>query len=367
MRIRPENFVGLLGASPDVVYLDNWPVADRYKIAGGWIYAEERGEFPGGKRRNLEYPGLFLSFAQLGAHGEPSDSSISDWVSENGLLRAREDGYFRPAPMTVEDFRTEVLCAHQLLRLYTNMRTDNTGALWDMIVKAKRHPSSEWPNTPLTVVDKDIRGFIRSHPEWADLRSEEEVLEEIEALKEVAIEKFLPSYEGEFWEWMRKEKGEEAIEWDRRIWTQVYSDPLFREEIIEADERYLERRREAVANGWLLPPKEDEDWRDEDIIDFAWISFEQALGECVRNVRPGFGERRNPKLRRTTDYVPPRSWECPDLLSAIYLQFYLFVTSDKPARYCENPACGMPLLVTRKNKRFCNASCRSNARHYRKP
>lgn len=49
----------------------------------------------------------------------------------------------------------------------------------------------------------------------------------------------------------------------------------------------------------------------------------------------------------------------------MYLQFYLFITSDKPMRHCENPTCGMPLLVTRKDKRFCNGTCRSNARHYR--
>jgi predicted nucleic acid-binding Zn ribbon protein len=55
------------------------------------------------------------------------------------------------------------------------------------------------------------------------------------------------------------------------------------------------------------------------------------------------------------------------LLSAIYLQFYLLVTDNKPMRHCENPACGMPIPITRKDKRFCNASCRSNARHYRSP
>ena len=58
-------------------------------------------------------------------------------------------------------------------------------------------------------------------------------------------------------------------------------------------------------------------------------------------------------------------WRCPDLLSAVYLQFYLLVTAHTPMRRCENPACGMPFPYTRKNKRFCNASCRSNARHYK--
>jgi hypothetical protein len=46
------------------------------------------------------------------------------------------------------------------------------------------------------------------------------------------------------------------------------------------------------------------------------------------------------------------------------LQFYLMLRGNRALRYCENPACGMPFPLVRKNKRFCNATCRSNARHY---
>ena len=67
---------------------------------------------------------------------------------------------------------------------------------------------------------------------------------------------------------------------------------------------------------------------------------------------------------RGSFFVRRTLW-CPDLLSAIYLQFVLFVTDNKPVRRCENPPCGMPFPVTRRGKRFCNATCRSNARHYR--
>ncbi len=63
-------------------------------------------------------------------------------------------------------------------------------------------------------------------------------------------------------------------------------------------------------------------------------------------------------------YALRQSWECPDLLSAIYLQFYLMVTKSQRMRYCDNPACALPFPRTRKDKRFCNDTCRSNARHY---
>jgi hypothetical protein len=49
------------------------------------------------------------------------------------------------------------------------------------------------------------------------------------------------------------------------------------------------------------------------------------------------GQEKLPELPRSR-----RTLRCPDLLSGIYLQFYLFVNDDTPMRHCENPACGMP-------------------------
>jgi hypothetical protein len=58
------------------------------------------------------------------------------------------------------------------------------------------------------------------------------------------------------------------------------------------------------------------------------------------------------------------SWECRDLPSAIYLQFYLMATRHKPIRYCEY--CGQPFEVTRKDKSVCGPSCRSGRRYERR-
>jgi hypothetical protein len=58
-------------------------------------------------------------------------------------------------------------------------------------------------------------------------------------------------------------------------------------------------------------------------------------------------------------------YDVPDLLTGMYLQLYVVVANKKPTRRCGNPACRMSFPVTRRNKRFCNDSCRSNARHYR--
>jgi len=55
------------------------------------------------------------------------------------------------------------------------------------------------------------------------------------------------------------------------------------------------------------------------------------------------------------------SWMCPDLLTALYLQFYRLITKSKPIRYCDN--CGQPFEATRSNRRFCDPSCRSGIRY----
>ncbi len=57
------------------------------------------------------------------------------------------------------------------------------------------------------------------------------------------------------------------------------------------------------------------------------------------------------------------SWHCPDLISAIYLQLFLLATKNTPMRFCK--ACQTPIPAKPKNKRFCNATCRSNARNHR--
>jgi hypothetical protein len=63
-------------------------------------------------------------------------------------------------------------------------------------------------------------------------------------------------------------------------------------------------------------------------------------------------------------YRPVQSWNCPDLLSAIYLQLYLWMTESLPMRRCINPPCGTPFPLTRKDKYVCSRSCGSNLRHY---
>jgi hypothetical protein len=68
----------------------------------------------------------------------------------------------------------------------------------------------------------------------------------------------------------------------------------------------------------------------------------------------------------TRAYEAQQSWDCPDLLSAVYLQFYFIVTRALPTRYCENPRCGIAFQA-KGNKRFCSDGCRSSGRTSRQP
>jgi hypothetical protein len=104
----------------------------------------------------------------------------------------------------------------------------------------------------------------------------------------------------------------------------------------------------------------------------------EMLSQSVAHVRPraikGFEapmrattkeELRSYYLAANNNYRMQQGWHYPDLRSAIYMQFYMLVTQNRPMRLCENPRCKMPFPATKRNRRFCCDTCRSNARRYR--
>jgi hypothetical protein len=92
------------------------------------------------------------------------------------------------------------------------------------------------------------------------------------------------------------------------------------------------------------------------------LAAKSALGDIatglVSSVRLRAGVQRWERL------TP--SLHCPDLLSAICLQYYLLVTKSKPIRLCKNPPCGQPFTPASSKHIYCSPSCRSNARNYPK-
>lgn len=65
-------------------------------------------------------------------------------------------------------------------------------------------------------------------------------------------------------------------------------------------------------------------------------------------------------------YAPRRKYRYPDLLTAIWLQFYLAITQGNEVRICRNPNCRSPFFPKRANQKSCGSGCRSSSRPSRK-
>jgi hypothetical protein len=83
--------------------------------------------------RPLAEPDFFLSFARLGARGEPPEAKIRKWILRYGLPTwEREDTWGEGparASLSVRSFKAQVNLAHTLLHFYTEIENRNHGAL----------------------------------------------------------------------------------------------------------------------------------------------------------------------------------------------------------------------------------------------
>ncbi len=275
-----------------------WPQAPCYRVVGGWIDFE-----PGSNLNSFPPPSPFadgdlvLSFARLGARGEPSKKSIEKWASKYGLLRRKDtqlpgnqllkDGRVNQEPMIVSEFVREVFRVRDLLSLYTQMRDRNYFA----VMSRAREPG--------TATDRHLADYVMpvltdEYPERDRVLAHWEAMDSLAPLHAIArTDQFL-------------------------------ADKL---------SASLARVHLRVVPGFQLPREFHE------------------------------GDRKAAMRRANLHYRPSYSWHCPDLLSAIYLQLSLLVTRSTPMRFCE--ACGTALPAKPKHKRFCNDTCRSNARYHR--
>jgi hypothetical protein len=148
MRIRREHFDGLLDPEDARDVFLGQQVTE-CRIKHGEIQVEESSW--SAPRVLAEYPGIFLSFARLGGSVQPRPDSIRTWVRKHGLPKrtAMPEGK-RKAYMLLEDFREEARYAHQMLKLYAEIRGQEIKAL-----KAR----TKNPQTPL---DEALRDAFNS-------------------------------------------------------------------------------------------------------------------------------------------------------------------------------------------------------------
>ena len=94
--------------------------------------------------------------------------------------------------------------------------------------------------------------------------------------------------------------------------------------------------------------------------------FKAVLISKLSGVRLSLQELFESPHDSSLTYAPSRSYRCPDLYSAIYLQFYLAITERIPMKLCENPACRTPFFARRKDQMYCKSGCRSSNRASRR-
>ena len=94
---------------------------------------------------------------------------------------------------------------------------------------------------------------------------------------------------------------------------------------------------------------------EEEVLLFSQVGLEYEVERKLTHVRLGF--TRDFKHPRPLTYSRPRLVpKCPDLRSALWLQFGRLIEDKRPLRNCK--MCGLPFPLTRRDKWVCGQTCR---------
>jgi len=278
-----------------------WPQAPRYKVVAGYIDLE-----PGSNLGRFPLPAPFadpdlaLSFARLGARGKPSPKGIEKWVSKYGLLFRQNERL--PGDRILEDGRVNQK------PLEVSEFTREVFRFGDLL-----RLYAEIRGGDVTAVTQRIR------------EPHSTVDQELVAYALPALSEDYPF-------------GEHL---DRFL---VALNSLSLNRVMALADRFLADQLSLSLAGVRLR---------------AVPGFKVPHGASREDQRSLMMSLvKSP----STSYRLGFSWHCPDLISAIYLQLFLLATKNTPMRFCE--ACQTPLPAKPKHKRFCNPTCRSNARNH---
>lgn len=133
VRIRKEHFEGLLDPE-EARDIFASPLVETCRIVLGITQVEIRVKESRifAPRVLEEHPDMFLSFARLGGNVEPREDSIRRWIWKYGLPRSsgvRQGRFGKERYMFLEDFKEEARAAHRLLKLYAEIRGQDTAAI----------------------------------------------------------------------------------------------------------------------------------------------------------------------------------------------------------------------------------------------
>lgn len=286
-----------------------WPLAaDGYRLKGDWIEPAGLDDwFPSAPLADTE---LFSSFVRLGARGQPSANQCLRWVRKHGLLKRRDKEHgpvivkLLPAPPGAYPAEWWLVGQDVLAK---DTRTDNT---------VERRSLNQAP------ISLD------------DFRAE--VGEARGALK--------------LYEALRENRGEKGSASGLKLLVEAAREQKSHVVLTGVDEGLARIGDEVLETPWTDTPAF-----------CAALILEGFVKQKVSSVRLGFFGFTD-RLAHGPLYAPVQSWICPDLLSAVYLQFYLWMVKAWPMRICANPPCSTPFPATRTDKLYCIDACRSAAR-----
>lgn len=258
----------------------------------------------------LDHSDLFTSFAKLAAYGEPREAKIRRWVEQFGLpVRGSRPELERVVPENTGPRYTLVSMEVHRFREEAKYAHD----LLDLYLVIRRREASA-----IRTMVRGMRSRARSNYGEASRLDHE----------------FLKKYR-----------------------TNQHS------LLADSGDRRRGSFREAFPTSTAAPGIEGTRARHREFVDSVTIlAAQSALGDIVTNLVSNVELRVG--VQRSEGLVP--SWYCPDLLSAVYLQFYLLVTKSKPIRFCKSPACRQPFVPNSGKHIYCKDGCRSNARNYPK-
>jgi hypothetical protein len=279
-----------------------WPQATRYKVVAGWIDPE-----PGSNLRHFPPPAPFadpdlaLSFARLGARGKPSPKGIEKWVSKYGLLFRQDEGL--PGDRILEDGRVnqKPMGVYEFTREVFRFR--DLLRLYADIRGGNVMVVVQRIREPRSTVDQELAAYALP------------ALSEDYPFRE-RLDRFLVAIH--------------SLSLNREM---ALADRFLADQLSKS----LAGVRLRTVPGFQIP--------------------HGASEEVQRSLMLSL------MMSPSSRYRLSFSWHCPDLISAIYLQLFLLATKNTRMRFCE--ACQTPLPAKPKHKRFCNPTCRSNARNQR--
>lgn len=343
-----------------------WPLAEgRYYLQDEQIKPVSDDDWR--PRAPLSDPDLFVSFARLGRRGHPSPKRSLRWVQKYGLLTRQDE-------------------QHGPLIVNSEVREQ-----WINVVGSKNvtPPSSPLDSARRSAYEQarkkaydDARTEVLAEITNAGLGLEDLSLEQRKILKE-RISRSAETYRE--WEELVSEPTTERLTLNQAPITlkdfraevhNVYSALTLYECLRNRDITKLRSRVQSIrdkeahdslseVDQWLFDRVSDDSVESpKGAATLRWLAswgLETFVQERLANVRLSFFEI-DPKPGYAAAYAPAQSWHCPDLLSAIYLQFYIWIIGAWPMRYCDNDACGLPFPATRTDKRYCTDACRSAAR-----